>query len=66
MLLIPPEAFGIVEASLYRSNALHPVNFPFLKTLNLKTVIVLSPEIPTRAVTTFFEDSGIKFVRIIE
>jgi len=29
----PPEKFGIVEAGVYRSNALYEINIPFLKQL---------------------------------
>jgi hypothetical protein len=65
MLLHPPEVFGIVEPGIYRSNALAPVHFPFLQPLNLRTALLLSPEAPTRAVTSFLEDQlGVRFVHL--
>ncbi|ORX75372.1 protein-tyrosine phosphatase [Anaeromyces robustus] len=63
-MLIPPELFGLVEKDIYRSNTLKPENFPFIKTLNLRTALLLSPEIPTRTVSFFFEESGIKLVHL--
>jgi hypothetical protein len=41
--LCPPEVFGIVEKGIYRCNSLFPINFSFIKILELKTVIQLSP-----------------------
>ncbi|KXS09319.1 protein-tyrosine phosphatase [Gonapodya prolifera JEL478] len=64
MLFTPPESFGVVERGIYRSNTLHPLNFPFVKNLNLRTAVMLSPEVPMRSVTNFFEDSGIRFVHL--
>ncbi|KAI8805763.1 tyrosine phosphatase family-domain-containing protein [Cladochytrium replicatum] len=58
-LLVPPDAFGIVEKGIYRSNALQPANFGYIRTLNLKSVLVLSTEVPTRQVISFFEDQKI-------
>ncbi len=54
----PPEAFGIVQQGIYRSNLPQPQNFGFLKTLQLKTVLVLSPERPTRNFCLFLEECG--------
>eukprot|EP01116_Phalansterium_solitarium_P002464 TRINITY_DN12510_c0_g1_i1.p1 TRINITY_DN12510_c0_g1~~TRINITY_DN12510_c0_g1_i1.p1 ORF type:complete len:311 (+),score=80.51 TRINITY_DN12510_c0_g1_i1:128-1060(+) len=58
-MLCPPEVFGIVEAGIYRSNSLSPINFTFIKTLNLKTVVQLSPEVPIKPVTTFLQENNI-------
>lgn len=58
----PPEMFGLVESGIYRSNALSPINFPFIKQLNLKTVLQLSPEVPIKAVSTFFQENQIEHV----
>jgi hypothetical protein len=60
--LCPPEVFGRVEPQVYRSNSLLPINFPFILTMGLKTVVQLSPEIPTKAVTTFFDENNIEHV----
>ncbi|KYQ89847.1 Arf guanyl-nucleotide exchange factor [Tieghemostelium lacteum] len=62
--LSPPSLFGIVEPQLYRTNSLYPVNFPFIKMLGLKTVIQLSPEVPIKAVSTFFEENSINLIHL--
>jgi protein tyrosine/serine phosphatase len=62
--LSPPESFGIVEQGVYRANLPHPLSFPFLKHLNLKTVLMLSQESPTRVVTQFFEDNQVELVQL--
>ncbi|KAG9061591.1 hypothetical protein KI688_007170 [Linnemannia hyalina] len=61
-MLIPPEQFGIVEPGLYRSDTLHPSHFPFIRSLNLKTAILLTPELPSRAMSNFFEENQIRLV----
>ncbi|CAI2176046.1 12097_t:CDS:2 [Funneliformis geosporum] len=63
-MLTPPEQFGIIEKGVYRSDMLHPSQFSFIKALQLKTALVLSPEVPTRAVTNFLEDNNIKLVHL--
>ncbi|CEH12559.1 tyrosine phosphatase family protein [Ceraceosorus bombacis] len=45
-MLVPPPNFGLVEDSLYRSGAPDLLNFPFLETLSLESVIWLAPEEP--------------------
>ena len=61
-LVTPPEAFAIVEKGIFRSNIPNNANFGYLKMLNLKTVLILSPEVPTRSLTTFLEDLNVKLV----
>lgn len=61
-LLSPPEAFGMVENGIFRSNIPHPSNYSFLKLLNLKTVLLLSPEVPSRNLAMFFDDVSVKMV----
>ncbi|KAF8927510.1 tyrosine phosphatase family-domain-containing protein [Dissophora ornata] len=61
-MLTPPEQFGIVEPGLYRSDTLHPSHFPFIRSLNLKTAILLTPELPSRAMSTFFEENQIRLI----
>lgn len=58
-VLAPPKHFAIVEPSLYRSMMPAAANFPFLKQLGLKRVIILSAESVARSVSTFFEENGI-------
>ncbi|KAG0220624.1 tyrosine phosphatase family-domain-containing protein [Mortierella sp. GBAus27b] len=61
-MLTPPEQFGIVQPGLYRSETLHPTHFPFIRSLNLKTAILLTPELPSRAMSNFFEENQIRLV----
>jgi tyrosine-protein phosphatase OCA1 len=37
----------MVEEDLYRSGQPKPINFPFLETLHLKTIIFLAPDEPS-------------------
>ncbi|KNC80048.1 hypothetical protein SARC_07577 [Sphaeroforma arctica JP610] len=60
----PPDAFGIVEAGVFRSNIPYHANFSFLRKLKLKTVVVLSPERPVRAVTEFLDENGIDMIHL--
>ena len=61
-LLTPPEQFGIVEPGIYRSDMLQPLHFPFIKHINFKTVVMLSPEIPNRVTSNLMEEGGMKLV----
>ncbi|KAF9182204.1 hypothetical protein BGZ51_007085 [Haplosporangium sp. Z 767] len=61
-MLTPPEQFGIVESGLYRSDTLHPSHFPFIRSLNIKTAILLTPELPSRAMSNFFEENQIRLI----
>jgi len=62
--LSPPALFGIIEPQLYRTNSLYPVNFPFIKMLGLKTVVQLSPEVPIKAVSNFFQENNINLIHL--
>jgi tyrosine-protein phosphatase OCA1 len=48
-LYIPPGNFGMIEEELYRSGQPNELNFPFLESLHLKTIIYLAPDEPSRA-----------------
>ncbi|KAF9376634.1 hypothetical protein CPB97_010678 [Podila verticillata] len=61
-MLTPPEQFGIVEPGLYRSDTLHPSHFPFIRSLGIKTAILLTPELPSRAMSNFFEENNIRLI----
>ncbi|PWO00539.1 putative tyrosine-protein phosphatase OCA1 [Tilletiopsis washingtonensis] len=52
-MLVPPPNFGLVEESLYRSGAPDLLNFPFLETLGLTSVVWLAPEEPDGAFLDF-------------
>ncbi|XP_057435771.1 tyrosine-protein phosphatase DSP3 [Lotus japonicus] len=43
-VLVPPTNFSMVEDCIFRSSFPNPSNFPFLRTLNLRSVIYLCPE----------------------
>ncbi|CAG8585919.1 6468_t:CDS:2 [Cetraspora pellucida] len=63
-VLTPPEQFGNVEKGLYRSDMLSPPHLPFIKSLKLKTILLLSPEVPARSVSNFLEENNIKLVHL--
>ncbi|XP_057740812.1 tyrosine-protein phosphatase DSP5-like [Arachis stenosperma] len=43
-VLVPPPNFSMVEDCIFRSSFPTPSNFPFLQTLNLRSIIYLCPE----------------------
>ena len=62
--LIPPQNFGYVETDLYRSAMPDEMNFSFLQTLNLKTVVYLSLDEPAQLFSEFLKEQGIELVQI--
>ncbi len=60
--LHPPHAFGIVEQCVYRSNMPIHANFSFLRKLQLRTALVLSPEKPLREFEEFVQENKIELV----
>ncbi|KAL2330182.1 hypothetical protein Fmac_017763 [Flemingia macrophylla] len=44
VVLVPPSNFSMVEDCIFRSSFPTPSNFPFLQTLNLRSIIYLCPE----------------------
>ena len=62
MLISPMVAFGLVEKGVFRSNSPGPTDFAFLRTLNLRTVVYLSPERLIKPVLKQFEENGVRFV----
>lgn len=63
-VLTPPDVYGIVEPGVYRSNFWQPANFLFIKQLQLKSLVILSPEKPLRPIVDFCEENGINIVCI--
>lgn len=61
--LFPPECFGNVENDIYRSALPTEVNFRFLETLRLKTVIFLGSE-GQHSFSFFLDDLSIKKIYI--
>lgn len=56
----PPTHFALVEPGMYRSVMPAPPNFPFLRQLGLRSVIVLSADSIARGIVAFFRDNGIE------
>ena len=56
--------FGYVETDLYRSAVPNEMNFPFLQTLNLKTVVYLSFDAPSVFFREFLKEHNIELVQI--
>lgn len=66
--LVPPLRFNIVQPELYRGGYPRKVNFPFLESLNIKTIISLTPEPITYETDpqlySFAKKNGIKLIHI--
>ena len=60
----PPMVYGIVEPGIYRSNVPSEINFEFLQGLGLRNALYMSPELPTRALRTFFEATGVELLHL--
>lgn len=63
-MLVPPDNFGLVEPGIYRSTKLEPENFPFLETLQLKSLVVLDAEKPPRLLKGFIESNNIEIYNL--
>ena len=64
MSFIPPPNFGYIEPDLYRSAVPNEMNFTFLQTLHLKTVIYLSLDAPSVLFLEFLKENNIELVQI--
>ena len=47
-VLIPPPFFGMVEEDLYRCGEPNELSYPFLERLDLKTILYISSDDPSR------------------
>lgn len=65
-MLVPPDNFALVEEGIYRSSKLDPINHSFLETLNLKSVVWMDEERPTRMVSQYLEDHRIKLHHLVD
>lgn len=65
-MLIPPIKFALVVGEVYRSG--HPIsyNFPFLESLNLKTILYLGVEAPETVSAVYKQWAKQQGIRIIE
>lgn len=64
--LIPPANYGAVEEGLYRSGMPVEINFPFLETLHLRTLLHMSTEELSVPLQRFLEDQNINVVKLGE
>jgi len=64
MPYFPPLNFGAVEDGLYRSAIPTEINFQFLQTLSLKTVIILTSDAIDEQFSSVMEDFGINALYI--
>ena len=55
-LLVPPSNFGMVSDGVYRSAEPSELNFPFLDSLRLRTILHLAHSPPSHAVACFVDD----------
>lgn len=63
--LFPPVSFGNVEEGIYRSAFPTEINFRFLQTLNLKSVVLLAPEREAnQSFSLFLDDLSIRKIYI--
>ncbi|WOL18729.1 hypothetical protein Cni_G27526 [Canna indica] len=58
--LIPPFNFGVVDRGIYRSGFPASENLPFLKTLNLRSIVYLCPEPYPEVNAEFVRSQGIR------
>ncbi|SSD59512.1 related to Protein OCA4 [Saccharomycodes ludwigii] len=63
-MLVPPANFGIVEEGIYRCSKIETLNLSFLETLNLKTLIFLSEQEPSKFFKEFFKSWKIEWIVI--
>lgn len=60
-IYVPPLHFALVEDSIYRSGHPVPINFPFLRTLKLKTVIYIGDKDDNYEYYDFLKEEGVQF-----
>lgn len=63
-MLVPPDNFGLVETGVYRCSKLEPDHFPFIETLNLKTILLLDAENSPRPLKIFISENNINLINL--
>lgn len=63
-MLVPPAGFGIAETGVYVALYADPINYGFLKTLELKSVLLLDAETPSPQFYSFLDDSNIQLYQV--
>lgn len=61
-MLVPPANFGIVEDGIYRCSKIENLNFSFIETLKLKTVIFVNSQEPSKYFKEFFKTTSIRWI----
>ncbi|GMM29014.1 protein-tyrosine-phosphatase [Martiniozyma asiatica (nom. inval.)] len=59
-LVVPPIKHAIIHKSLYRGSQPRPLNYPYLKSLSLTTLIALTPDPPSASLIEFCNDNHLK------
>ena len=59
------DGFTPIEFDLYHAFRVSSINFPFLKTLNLHTIVVIDSGAPSRSLTEFAETHNVKLVHLV-
>ena len=57
-----PEAFGYVEDTIMRAATISPSSFPLFK--HIKTILLLSPEAPTKSLLNWIQENNIQLVHL--
>ncbi|KAK4050743.1 hypothetical protein OIO90_004965 [Microbotryomycetes sp. JL221] len=60
----PPPNFALVHPQLYRSSAFTTAHIPFVTSLKLRTCISLGAELPSRVLTSWAEQQGVRLVHL--
>lgn len=60
-MLVPPASFGIAEEGIYRCSKVETLNLSFLETLNLKTVLFIGGQEPSKFFKEFFSTMSIEW-----
>ncbi|CAR28262.1 hypothetical protein ZYGR_0N07560 [Zygosaccharomyces rouxii] len=63
-MLVPPANFGIAEEGIYRCSKVETLNLSFIETLNLKTVIFIGGQEPSKFFKESFNEQSIKWYLI--
>ncbi|KAF6014996.1 hypothetical protein HII12_001049 [Brettanomyces bruxellensis] len=65
-MLVPPDNFALVEDGIYRCSKLDPINNSFLDTLQLKSIVWMDEENPTRVLSEYMEENHIRLYHITD
>ncbi|CDF88030.1 BN860_00694g1_1 [Zygosaccharomyces bailii CLIB 213] len=63
-MLVPPANFGIAEEGIYRCSKVETLNLSFIETLNLRTVIFIGGQEPSKFFKESFNEQSIEWFLI--